>query len=959
MKTKSIKILLAFLMIGASTTKPVFSQSTIYIDHFKKGADVAESMYGIFFEEISHSGDGGLYAELIQNRGFEEHVIPSGCTLRDGRVYAPVKPNYVGGGYSNWNIAWDTEALKYKAWETKATNCMLIKEIVQNDPLHSATPHSLELRISDLTENGSMELINTGYWGIPVRSGEKYDLRFYLRSTDYNGKVTAKMTDMGGNVVFASQEFNVNRSGEWTEYTAELTASRTSYNGRFRLQFNSEGTVWVDYVSLFPQNTFKGRKNGLRKDVAEFLADLKPAFIRWPGGCIVEGVTLENRVKWKETIGDPMTRRGEWDLWGYRTTMGFGYHEFLQYCEDIGAEGMFVGNVGLSCRLRNGDYATQAEYPEFIKDIRDAIEYAIGDVSSEWGAKRAAAGHPTPFPLKYVELGNENWGPNYVLAYEAFYKELKKDYPQITFISTLGTDMDIALPEGTEMVDPHFYRNAEWFYNNTTFFDEITRGNYDVYVGEYACNQGVGSGNMNAALSEAAFMAGMERNSDLVKLTSYAPLIENNNKRDWTTNMIWLNNEKVMGRSSYYVQKMFGTNRPDYNVETFFAPDERTPSVIGRFGVGSWKTSVRYKDVKVTKNDGSKTFYQADFVDKKSDWVPFSGSWSFENGEYKQTEIANRCISMMDEWIFNDCIIEMKALKQSGSEGFIIVFGAPTDNLDLHYQMNIGGWSNASAAFEKVTNGTGATISEKVNFNIENNKWYDIKLVIKDGNKMDCYINGKYIIGCAINSAGKIQAVSGYDKAAGETVIKVVNAESTSLDADILLNATGIQSIGEVITLSATGPTMENTLGNPKQISPISTQYDGFSSNFNYSFKPYSFTILRIKSDEGATSGLNIPLKEYYSDEPTPVRPSSVTKVKENSGISFRDSGKNNWMISHSSDILHSIHIFDLKGMLLKSYSEINSNTCSIDLNELSDNVYLIEVITDNRQKDTIKIIKK
>lgn len=859
---KKIVAIASTLLLGVSA----WGQSNLYIDYSTKGADVPKSMYGIFFEEISHSGDGGLYAELIQNRGFEEHVTPSGMTYKDGRVYAPAKPDYLSGNIKNYNIPWDIETSKFLGWTLNNVKCSAQMDVTSEKPLHENTPHSMRIDISNMQKGGSSVFENSGYWGIAVKEGEKYKLRFYLRSSANKGNLIAKIVD--GSTVYAQQKFTIKNSGNWEEYTTELTANATNGACRFQLEFNTNGTVWVDYVSLFPQKTFKERENGMRADLAQFLSDMKPAFMRWPGGCVVEGMTIENRIKWKETLGDPMQRQGEYNRWGYRSTMGFGYHEFLQYCEDIGADAMFVANVGLACTFNNGDYVDKSEFPKYMQDIRDAIEYAIGDVSTTWGAKRMAAGHPEPFPLKYVELGNEQWGAYYAKeVYNAFYNVLKPDYPHITFISTLEVTRDVELMEKKEMIDPHYYKTMDWFYNNTFLYDAMKRREYKLYVGEYTCNQNVGSGHMGAALSEAAFMSGMERNADLVTMTSYAPLIENNNKRAWATNMIWVNAGEVMGRSSYYVQKMYANNRPDYNIATQLINSSSKPAFQGRIGLATWNTQADFKDLKVSKADGSRVFYSADFSDKTSDWQVVNGTWSQKNGVYSQTAINENVVSLLNAYSFNDCVIELKARKRSGAEGFVVVFGAPENDLNTRYQFNIGGWNNTQTAIQRTDDeGKGDMVSEPSSFTVENDRWYDIKIVLTEGNKIDCFIDGKLIVSSKINPTAKLQAISGYDEASGETVIKIVNGEGVAQKVNFTLNSSRVESKGKVITLSANSLTDENSFDKPTLISPIETEYAGFAPKFDYIVKPYSFTILRVKSDKKSSGNLRIP--SWYSDEP-------------------------------------------------------------------------------------------
>lgn len=537
----------------------IATAQTLTIDLNKRGADVSPTMYGIFFEEINHAGDGGLYAEMLQNRGFEEHVLPTGMTYRNGKVYGPALPHYGKNVVEPWTADWNREQKMMQGWRVEGGKAEVV---LAEHPLHVNTPHALRL-----TVDGKATLVNEGYWGVAVKKGDKYDLRFYL-NTNSSGQVVAMLRNENG-ASAGEATLTTKGDGQWNEYTATITATETFSKGTFAFCFNGKDEVFVDYVSLFPQATFKNRKNGLRKDIAETLAALHPQFMRWPGGCIVEGTCYENRVRWKETLGDPMTRRGEWDLWGYRSTYGLGYHEFLQFCEDLGMKGMFVANAAMSCAYRCGDYSEeQAEIDRCLQDMRDAIEYAIGDpAKNKWARRRAEAGHPAPFPLQYVEIGNENNGDIYKRHLNYMYAKLKAEYPQLTFINTLGGfpwEMDGT--EGGDMVDPHWYVDPAFFFLHNNEFDSRQRGQWQVYVGEYACNNRVGSGNMMAALADASFILGMERNGDLVKMASYAPLLTNVNQSNWACNLIHFDTDRVMGRAAYYVQQLMAENRPTYNL---------------------------------------------------------------------------------------------------------------------------------------------------------------------------------------------------------------------------------------------------------------------------------------------------------------------------------------------------------------------------------------------------------
>ncbi len=837
---KCIFLLLLFVVVCSCT-----QSDTIIVDLSQKGNDVPKSMYGLFFEEINHAGDGGLYAELIQNRGFEEHVIPGGMAYRDGKVYAPIACNYYGMDTVNAHFDWDIATKKFWAWSVVNTKCMSSKEVlIPATPLHKNTPHAFQLKISDMQEGGKVELINSGYWGIAVKQGAKYDLRFYLSASDYKGTVRAYIYDPVLNTDVVSQTFEVNNNGQWVEYTAELTAGKTISKGDFRLEFSSPGTILIDYVSLFPRDTFKGHKNGLRRDIAEFLEDLKPAFMRWPGGCIVEGLTLENRVKWKETIGDPMTRPGEFSLWGYRSTWGMGYHEFLQFCEDIGMDAMFVANAGMACAIRNGDYVHgEAALAPFLDDMRDAIEYAIGDVTTEWGAKRAANGHPEPFPLKYVEIGNENGTERYVENFNYFYKVLKQEYPQITFINTLAWWFgEIEKVEKTDMIDPHWYENPAYFFNSTHLFDEVERGKFDVYVGEYACNNGVGKGNMEAALSEAAFIFGMERNSDLVTMTSYAPLISNDNQPNWACNLIWINNDQIMGRASYYVQKMFADNRPDYNVGISKLTTEPKSKLIepGSVGVGSWNTEVEYKDIRITTDGQTRNLDISQFTAEKGEWV-------LKNDILSQTSRQASAQRIFKGFSGDNYTLELKARKTGGNEGFFIYYGMTEDG-QKGYVFNIGGWNNSATNIERITNGgTSGSLGQSVRQNIETDRWYDIKVVVTP-RMVELYMDGKLIMGGEGQAYPLQFFASGYDEEAGELVLKVVNAEEKPYKVEFQLDGTqGVEKIGKVITLKANALDEENSFEDPQKIYPQESEYGKFGKLFNYEFAPFSYTILRVK----------------------------------------------------------------------------------------------------------------
>lgn len=841
MRNLSTIAISAMVLLLMSSCGGITPQEELVIDLQEKGAEVTSSMYGIFFEEINHAGDGGLYAELVKNRSFEELEMPEGY-YAEGDVLHPKKVhNHMTGEVRNGSFRWTTEPVP--GWNLTAKDAASAEmKMTKENPKFPTAPNNLKVTIKNASS--PVRLTNEGYWGMNLVKEDTYLLRTIIRtSADYKGKITALLLSEKGEVL-ASVPVEVSENSTWSDNQQVMNPAATSAKGRLALEFDGTGTISLDYVSLFPEKTFCNRPNGLRTDVAEMLAGLQPAFVRWPGGCVVEGISLENRFEWKKTLGDPAARPGEYSTWGYRCSYGFGYYEMLQFCEDIHADAMFVCNVGMGCQFRMGDASPGSEIAYYLDDCMDAIEYAIGDATTEWGARRAEQGHPEPFPLKYVEIGNENWGDEYDKRFDIFYAAIKENYPELILISNHNLDGTGKMSE-TDMIDPHWYVNPEFFFRNTTIFDNHPRGKYDVYVGEYACNANVGSGNLRAALSEAAFISGMERNGDLVKMTSFAPLLENRNDRSWAVNLIWLDTDQVLGRSSYYVQQMAAENRPTYNVKsnmTISAP-RAVEYNAGRFGFGSWNTQVEFKDIKVIRADG--TVSNPDLTNV----VEKTGAWSIENGVLKQTDAQAPAKYILDDFGSNEFTLECKVRKVGGNEGFFIYFGLSED-VRKGFMYNVAGWNNRTTAVEPVVNGrTAGVAGTRADQRLEMDKWYDVKMVVTP-RKSELYMDGNLILAHAPETIPLQFFSSGYDEAMGELVVKVVNAEAASYPLSIKLKGVErVEKTGKIISLSASSDLEENSFEEPKRIYPQESEYKGFGKSFDYDFPPFSYTILRVKAE--------------------------------------------------------------------------------------------------------------
>lgn len=510
-----------------------------------KKTDVSKNLYGLFFEDINRAGDGGLYAELLRNRAFDEGVLPEGCAYD--------KVNKLITSPTGWVSSFDCyEKEGIAGWEAVDGACM---NLTDKNTLHKNRKRALEVSFS----GGSIR--NDGFQGVFVEQGKSY--RFFMfAKADREVEVTVALTSKTGEI-YTSFTFAV--CGDYTKYECELECAATDVDARLSLSSQADEHITFGFTSLFPKDTYQGRENGLRNSLVERLLQLHPAFLRFPGGCIVEGFSKETAFRFKDTIGPVWERKPHWLLWSYMTTNGLGYHEYLQFCEDAGIDAMYVFNCGMTCQGRNPDYFEDALIEEFYEDAVQAILYATAPANTEWGAKRVANGHPEPFTvLKYLEIGNENWGPEYQKRYQKFYERLKKEFPQFVYISTDHTEHAV-LP--TEMVDEHFYSDPVFFAVNETMYDTLDRNGVDIYCGEYAATIGCKEGILHAALGEAAFLCGIERNQDKVKMTSYAPLFQNVAYKAWEPDMILFNNHEDVVIPSYHMLSMFASNRGDYVCE--------------------------------------------------------------------------------------------------------------------------------------------------------------------------------------------------------------------------------------------------------------------------------------------------------------------------------------------------------------------------------------------------------
>ena len=548
--------------------KPIKATVTAQPEETK---EISDLLMGIFFEDISYSGDGGLYAELIQNRDFE---------------YDPSDRE----GDKNWNST--------HSWKLEGENATFT--ISTSDPIHPNNPHYAVLK----TNQPGAALTNTGFDGIALKAGEKYDFSLFARIPEgsKSGKLLVRLVDADGTVQGETTVTVSSRS--WKTYKAVLTA-KTSADTRLELRPQSAGEIELDMISLFPQNTFKGRKNGLRPDLAQTLADMHPRFVRFPGGCVAHGDGLKNIYQWKNTIGPLEARKPARNLWGYHQSMGLGYYEYFQFCEDIGAEPLPVLAAGVPCQnsachgdLRGGQQGgiPMSEMGAYIQDILDLIEWANGDArKTKWGKIRAESGHPKPFNLKYIGIGNEDLITDvFEERFTMIYLAIKEKYPEMIVVGTVGpfnegTDYvegwKLADKLGVPMVDEHYYQSPGWFLHNQDFYDKYDRSKKTkVYLGEYATHISGRRANMETALTEALYLAALERNGDVVHMTSYAPLLAKDGRTQWNPDLIYFNNREVRPTTGYYVQKLYGQHAGDHYIPSQVNLDNQDSRVKLRVG---------------------------------------------------------------------------------------------------------------------------------------------------------------------------------------------------------------------------------------------------------------------------------------------------------------------------------------------------------------------------------------
>ena len=860
MARTAIKSLFISLLLCACSS--VRAQVVMNINSTQRGPLTSPYQWGLFFEEINHAGDGGLYAELIRNRSFEESQYDNG-------------------------------------WKTVSS--AIYRRTSEDTPLlNNAQNVCLDLYTSNSTSDARKRGIrNEGFWGMKFEKSKTYRLSLFAKgsNTNYTGRVYATLLKKDGTTAASD---TIALTGEvftdkWNKLTAELTATDTELSGQLLLLTSNAGHLYLDVVSLFP-DTWNNRPNGLRPDLAQLLADTKPTFLRFPGGCFVEGQnSFDDTWQWKRTIGPIEQRHGHMSYnWNYWSSDGLGFDEYLQLAEDMGAAPLFVVNVGLG----HGWYVPWADLDTLVQNTLDAIEYANGDGTTKYGAMRIKNGHTAPYNLKFIEIGNENYNFNmasnsdqsyqYPERYYKFYSAIKEKYPDIVTIGNVeawGTDCPTWRNEyPVEIVDEHYYRSHAWMKQNYKKYDNYPR-DIKVYNGEFAANSGgYGQyGNLNSALGEAVYMLGQERNSDVCVMGSFAPIFTHENDPAWAYDMIHFNSGSNFVTPSYHVQKMMANNVGYQNLLWTESGNSITQSATHQVGLATWDTQASFDDVTVSVSspDGSSSTVISDDFSGNSGWTANGGSWSVSGGIKRQTSggtnrdqgCRNICDTKFDGPAYT---MTLRARKDGGAEGFLIIFDYQDEN--NYAWWNIGGWGNTQNAIEICRGGSKAQYSY-AGYSVPAGEWLNLKVEV-DGSTVCCYINGQKYHELTLDAERALYQSCQVNEDGTEMILKVVNPHGQA--QQLLLKTYFNIGNGTVERLTSTNGTDENTMQDPYKVAPSAKeavsgmpaytgtagqgQNSGLSLNIPaYSLNIYRFPIAGLKDEEPQKTYADYP--EYVEED--------------------------------------------------------------------------------------------
>lgn len=809
----------------------------------EKRFPVAPDLYGLFFEDISRAADSGLYPEMLRNRSFEDSILPERCTLsEDGKTFStPLGwTNQFNNGEGSAGWLEGIPETPIPAWYAENAQMSLDTQ----DTLNNKRLASLQVNF----ESGGF-IKNIGYRGVPLKKGESYNLYMFAKAKDTSVSIEASVCSSDGTAQDTKTLFIA--SGEYKRYDCSFTAVQDDFDGCFKISSQEKAEVIFGFISLMPAVTFKG--HGMRNDLMEMLKNTNSKFMRFPGGCFVEGFTYETAMRVSNTIGPVWERPSQVNPWGYRTTNGLGYHEFLQMCEDMNLEPMYVFNCGMTCQARSPEIFDDEGVDMLLQEAFDGIEYAIGDASTPMGMKRAQAGHPEPFKMTYVEIGNENHGPDYNVRYKKFYDALKAKYPDIKYIANYHTEEE-GLP--TEIADEHFYSTPEFFAENIHKYDSYDRSGPEIFVGEYAVTEDEALGSLRCALAESMFMLGIENNQDIVRLSAYAPLFENIHYRSWPINLIRFDNHSAYGIASYHAISMLGANRGDDVIASSFESKKMYKNISGLPGIHSVKDGLQFKNPTFNGKPVSITHeVQGTFTEENGVYTSVSAEIPTLRPADQQRrgflEMQNNTWAVFGDEDVKEGVFEIQARSADDNYITLAVWCNRTrrrsndDNVWNMRSVRRYNWTLTPSS-SSVYEGSAMRkkpLAEDVNMETNLSEFNTYKVVTREDG-FDCYINGKLVHQAYLPHHPAVS--SSATTTADGIILKIVNFTGKDDAVDISIDC-GVKSGYEADILTAGAPDALNSFETPNAVSASTKTYNNAASEFTYNAPAYSLNILKLK----------------------------------------------------------------------------------------------------------------
>ncbi len=804
--------------IGCQSEMPMSSSITVWNDRLEEV--VNQELYGLTLEEINHGIDGGLYAELIQNRSFEDGMPPLNCPY-DAVRNVLITPN-------GWTIPF-LRSDSLPGWHRLNPAVTQLYPDV-HELINERNRRSLLVAVSASQESGRGGLVAEGYRGIPLRRGERYRLSFFAKGTSLIPKIVRIGLENEEATMALSEVYEVAPIPEWRRYVHTFTATADVPDAVLTISSDTTNFFWIDMVSLFPEDTWRRRENGLRSDLVALIDSLTPRFIRFPGGSFVEGYTAGTFPTWRETVGDVANRKSFWNVWAYGTTNGMGYHEYLQLCEDIGAEPVYVINSGVTSQSRRPRYEDITAMGKLVDEALAAIAYANAPVDSAMGALRAEHGHPDPFNLKYVEIGSENYGPEYKRRFILFEEAIKVAYPEITVISS---DVVSDRPNRLAWIDSHFYANDYFFLSNTFRFDNkhYPRKQPPSFVGEFSTTEEAVAGSMRAAIGEACFLIGAENNPERVRRLAYAPVLGNTGFTCQREPLIRFFRDSIALSPSYHVWRLFANHRGDRLLHSETGTYHRSGVRKGRPGLFLFDNSFEFEEVLV---DGLPV----------SQLDGLSGGWKLM-GLGKPVAAANRWNHLLvgDSSALH-VVFSLKLRRTKGSGTVQIRLcdnGLKGDEAD-YLCLTLG---DGQAEFYHQVGSVKENLVDPWVFSFESNHWYAVRLEY-DEDRIACYVDNQLLQEVEWPTIPALACVATVDETNQQLLLKVVNTTQHEERTALHFEGLTVSGTGEAIQIKGE-PEARNSFAAPQTVIP---QYFSVSLPMGaspyYVFPPNSVTLLKL-----------------------------------------------------------------------------------------------------------------